>query len=174
VARQSSAKASTAVRIRSGPLFYINPSHRGRFFCNMDFPKILYWLGRICCVLLIIACFMPWAYYSDSSIANETQRTFTGFYSYQNYYGKPGKFLTFFAACSLLLKILPRVWAKRVDLFLCAIAMAYGLKSFFEYKGVYGSVVPQLHAGLFLMLGSLLVMMAAAIFPDLKIVQAKK
>jgi hypothetical protein len=140
----------------------------------MTFPKILYWLGRICCVLLIAACFMPWAYYSDATISTEAQRTFTGFYSYQNYYGKPGKFLVFFAALSLLLKILPKIWAKRVDLFISAIAMAYGLKCFFEYKGVYGGVIPQLHTGLFLMLGSLLVMMAAAIFPDLEIVEKRK
>ncbi len=139
----------------------------------MTFPKILYWLGRICCILLIVACFMPWAYYNDLSISAEAQKTFTGFYSYQNYYGKPGKFLSIFAALSLFLKIMPKIWAKRVDLFVCAIAMAYGLKSFFEYKGVYGSVVPVLQPGLFLMLGTLFIMMAAAIFPDLRIVEKK-
>jgi hypothetical protein len=117
---------------------------------------------------------MPWAYFNDLAIATEAQRNFTGFYTYQNYYGKPGKFLCIFAALSLFLKIMPKIWAKRVDLFLCAIAMAYGLKSFFEYKGVYGSVVPVLQPGLFLMLGSLLVMMAAAIFPYLRIVEKKK
>ncbi len=117
---------------------------------------------------------MPWAYFNDPSISTDAQRTFTGLYTYQNYYGKPGKFLIFFAALSLFLKIMPKVWAKRVDLFLCAIAMAYGLKSFFEYKGVYGGVVPVLHTGLFLMLGSLLVMMMAAIFPDLRIVERRK
>ena len=140
----------------------------------MTFPKILYWLGRICCVLLIVACFMPWAYYNDPAIPSGAQRTFTGFYTYQNYYGKPGKFLTYFAVFSLFFKLMPKIWAKRIDLFLCAIAAAYGLKSFFEYKGVYGGVIPVLQPGLFLMLGALLIMTATAIFPDLKIVERKK
>jgi hypothetical protein len=118
---------------------------------------------------------MPWAYFNDPSITNEAERTFTGIYTYKNYYGKPGKFLVFFAGLSLFLKIMPKIWAKRIDLFLCAIAMAYGLKSFFEYKGVYGAgMVPQLQTGLFLMLGSLLIMMAAAIFPDFRIVERRK
>jgi hypothetical protein len=136
--------------------------------------KILYWLGIACCILLIVSCFMPWAHYNDPNITNEAQRTFTGFYTYNNYYGKPGKFLCFCAAVSLFLKIMPKIWAKRIDLFLCAIAMAYGLKCFFEYKGVYYGVVPQLYPGLFLMLGSLLLMMSAAIFPDLRIIEQKK
>jgi hypothetical protein len=127
-----------------------------------------------CCILLIVACFMPWAYYNDPTITTEAQRTFSGFYSYQNYYGKPGKFLVFFGSLSLLLKIIPKIWAKRIDLFLCAIAMAYGLKCFFEYRGVYGGVVPVVYPWLYIMNLSLLVMMAAAIFPDLKIIEKKR
>jgi hypothetical protein len=135
----------------------------------MTFPKILYWLGMLSCILLIAACFMPWAYYNDPTITNEAQRTFTGFYSYTNYYGKPGKFLSIFAGLSLLLKILPKIWAKRIDLFLCSITMAYGLKAFFEYKGVYGGVIPQLQSGLFIMLAAVLLMMAAAAFPVVRV-----
>jgi len=117
---------------------------------------------------------MPWAFYNDPSIPEVPQRTFTGFYTYQNYYGKPGKFLCFFAGISLLLKLLPKVWAKRTDLFLCAIGMAYGLKAFFEYRGVYGGVLPQALPGIYLMATACLIMLIAAIFPDLKILEKKK
>jgi hypothetical protein len=135
--------------------------------------RVLHYLGLIGCLLLAASCFMPWAFYNDPAITDVSQRTFTGFYTYQNYYGKPGKFLCLVAGLSLLLKLLPKVWAKRVDLFLCALGVAYALKAFFEYRGVYGSVIPQAQAGLYLMLCACLLMMAAAIFPDLKIVEKK-
>jgi hypothetical protein len=139
----------------------------------MTATKILHYVGILSCLLLIGSGFLPWAYYGDPAIADEAQRTFTGFYTYQNYYGKPGKFLSIFAGLSLLLKLLPKVWAKRVDLFLSAVCMAYGLKAFFAYKGVYFGVVPQVKAGLFLMLAAAVLMMVAAIFPDLKILEKR-
>jgi hypothetical protein len=144
-----------------------------RVFFIMTKSRILHYLGLAACLLLAASCFMPWAFYNDPAITDVSQRTFTGFYSYQNYYGKPGKFLCFFAGLSLLLKLLPKVGAKRVDLFLCALGTAYALKAFFEYRGVYGGVVPQTLIGLYLMLGACLLIMVAAIFPDLKIVEKK-
>lgn len=144
-----------------------------RDFYIMTIYRILHYLGLAACILLAVSCFMPWAFYNDPSITDVSQRTFTGYYSFQNYYGKPGKFLTVFAAVSFVLKLAPRVWAKRVDLFLCALGMAYALKAFFEYSGVYGSVIPQPQLGIYLMLGSSLLIMAAAIFPDLKVVVKK-
>jgi hypothetical protein len=140
----------------------------------MTATRILHYLGLLACLLLIGSAFLPWAYYGDPSISDEAQRTFTGFYTFQNYYGKPGKFLCLCAGISLALKLLPKVWAKRVDLFLCALCMAYALKAFFEYKGVYFGVVPQAKIGLYLMLGAALVMMMAAIFPDLRILEKRK
>lgn len=144
-----------------------------RDFYIMTAYRILHYLGLAACVLLVVSCFMPWAYYNDPAITDVSQRTFTGFFSFQNYYGKPGKFLTICASVSFMLKLAPKVWAKRVDLFWCALGMAYALKAFFEYSGVYGSVVPQTQPGIYLMLGASVLMLVAAIFPDLKVVVKK-
>ena len=40
------------------------------------------WIGLAACITLIIACFLPWTYYAD------IQKTFTGFFSEKNMYGK--------------------------------------------------------------------------------------
>lgn len=135
----------------------------------MTIYRILHYLGLAACLLLAASCFMPWAFYNDPSINDVSQRTFTGFYTFQNYYGKPGKFLCFFAALSLVLKLTPKVWAKRVDLFLCAFGSAYALWGFLKYTGVYSSVIPQAQIGLYLMLSAAVIMLLAAIFPDLKV-----
>jgi len=52
--------------------------------------KYSQWIGVIAALLLIGACFMPWAYFPD------LDKEFTGFFSQGNIYGKPGKVIIFF------------------------------------------------------------------------------
>ena len=106
---------------------------------------------------------MPWAYYAD------IKETFTGLYSYNNNYGKPGKFLIFFAVVGFVLMYLPKIWAKRTNLFLCAITVGYAIKTYILYTSCYNAYCPEKKAGIFLMLFSTVVMLIAAFFPDLRI-----
>jgi hypothetical protein len=131
--------------------------------------KLISWAGMAACVVLIVSCFLPWTYYSDSNIANEAERTFTGFFSYQYKYGKPGKFLVFFAVIILLFMILPKIWAKRTNLFLSAFTLAYAIKSYILFTSCYNAYCPEKKAGLFIMLFSTIVMLIACVFPDMKI-----
>jgi hypothetical protein len=123
--------------------------------------------------LLVISCFFPWAYYPDPQIREEAQRTFTGFYTYENHYGKPGKFLALIAAVSFILKLLPRIWAKRADLFVTGIGIAYAARIYVEYTGTYIGINPEKKYGLFLMLVFILLIFLASLFPDLKLDQKK-
>ena len=124
------------------------------------FLKLLNRVGLASCVLLIVACLSPWAFYAD---INET---FTGFYSFHNQYGKPGKFLCVIAGISLLLMLLPKVWAKRTNLFLCGLAVGYAIKSYILFASCYNAYCPQKLWGIYLMLFSTLIMLVASIFPD--------
>lgn len=136
--------------------------------------KILSWFGMTACVVLIISCFLPWTYYADSNIINEAERTFTGFFSYQYKYGRPGKFFVLFALIILVLMILPRVWAKRTNLFLSAFTLAYAVKSYILYSSCYNAYCPEKRAGIFIMLFSTVVIMIACVFPNMKIANTKK
>ena len=127
------------------------------------FPKILHRVGLAACVLLIVSCLMPWAYYAD------IKETFTGFYSYQNQYGKPGKFLAFIALVCFALMLLPKVWAKRTNLFVCALGVGYAVKTFILFTSCYNAFCPEKRAGIYVMLLTSLIMLVAAVFPDLKL-----
>ncbi len=127
------------------------------------FIKYLNWLGIAACVTLIISCFLPWTYHADLN------QSFTGFYSYDNHYGKPGKFLVISALIVLVFMILPKVWAKRANLFVSAFAFAYAIKTFILFGSCYNNYCPQKLFGLYLMLGSAIVMLIASVFPNLKI-----
>ena len=136
--------------------------------------KIVHWVGLTACVVLIVACFMPWAYYADAHIIAEADKTFTGFYSYQNNYGKPGKMLTLVAIVVIILMLLPKVWAKRTNLFVCALAVGYAIKSYILYVSCYNAYCPEKKTGIFLMLVSTIVMLIAAAFPKLTLEEANR
>ena len=124
-------------------------------------------MGFVACLLMVVACFMPWAYYAD------IKETFTGFYSFKNNYGKPGKFLTLFAVIAFILMYLPKVWAKRINLFVCAVSLGYAIKSYILFTSCYNAYCPEKKAGIFLMLVMAVLMLLAAIFPDLKMKDKK-
>ena len=132
------------------------------------FPKILQRIGLIACIVLVVACFMPWAYYAD---INET---FTGFYSYQNQYGKPGKFLTLVGVVAFVFMYIPKVWAKRINLFVGALALGYAIKSYILFTSCYNAYCPEKQPGIFIMIVSCILILFAAIFPDMKIEKAPK
>lgn len=129
--------------------------------------KILHWVGILACITLIISCFLPWSYYADAHIVNEADRTFTGFYSFENNYGKPGKMLVFTAILSVLLILLPKIWAKRTNLFVCALGVGYAIKTYILFVSCYNAYCPEKKIGIYLMLVSSVVMLIASAFPNL-------
>lgn len=126
------------------------------------------WIGVVACLVLIFACFMPWTYYADIN------KSFTGFFSLNNIYGKPGKFLVFFAIISGVLILLPKIWAKRTGLFISALFTGYAIKSYILFTSCYNTFCPEKKPGIYLMMISCLIILLVSIFPDIKINEEKK
>lgn len=121
------------------------------------------WIGLLACVLLLVSCFAPWTYHPDIN------KTFTGFFSENNAYGKPGKFLAFFAIASGISILLQKVWIKRLHLFLSALFTGYAIKSFILFTSCYNTVCPEKRYGIILMVVSCVCILLVSIFPDMKI-----
>lgn len=131
------------------------------------FVKYLHWIGIAACVTLIVSCFLPWVHYADIN------QTFTGFYSYKNEYGKPGKFLVFFAVLILIFMLLPKIWAKRANLFISALTLAYAIKTVILFGSCYNNYCPEKLFSLYLMAGCTVVMLLASVFPSLELADKK-
>jgi hypothetical protein len=125
--------------------------------------KYYKFIGLSACVLLVISCFLPWTYYSDLN------KSFTGFFSEQNIYGKPGKVFIFFAVCSAILIFLDKIWAKRALIFLAAINLAYLIKTYVLFTTCYSTVCPVKLWGLYLLMASCVLLVIVSIFPNLKL-----
>ena len=125
--------------------------------------KYSQWIGIAAALLLIAGCFMPWAYFPDLG------KDFTGFFSEKNIYGRPGKVLIFFSVVEILLFAVPRVWAKRANIFVTVLAIAFAIKSYILYTSCYGGICPDKRVGVFVVLGSAIITLLAALLPDLPI-----
>ncbi len=119
-------------------------------------------------VLLIISCFLPWVYYADLN------KSFTGFFSEKNSYGKPGIFFTFFGIVSLLLIYVDKVWAKRTHIFFAALNIGYLIKTYILFTSCYNAYCPQKQFGFYLLILSSVVLMIVSILPDLKLPDEKR
>jgi threonine/homoserine efflux transporter RhtA len=100
------------------------------------------YIGLSAAILLILCCFVPLAYYPD------LKENFTGFYSNQNVYGKPGFTLIFLSLLAIILFLSSKLWAKRVNHAVGVLLFAYALKTYILFSKCYFSICPQVKSGL--------------------------
>lgn len=131
----------------------------------MRFYKII---GFAAAAIMIISCFVPWAYYADIG------KSFNGFFSEKNMYGKPGMFIMFFAVMSIVLIYLNKIWAKRLHIILSAINIGYLIRIYILFTSCYNAYCPVKRAGLYLLILSSVVMMVISLLPDMKIADSQE
>lgn len=129
--------------------------------------KYSQWIGVAAALLLIGACYLPWAYFPD------LHKEFTGFFSENNAYGRPGKIFVFFCSIAILLFLVPRIWAKRANIFVAAVILAFAIKSFILYTACYRGICPEKRAGIFLVLLGGILIVAAAVSPNTRLKEKK-
>ena len=126
------------------------------------------YIGVLAAIALIIACFLPWAYYPDLN------KNFTGFFSEQNRYGKPGKALVFFAVFTIVLFIVPKVWAKRLNMVIAALALAFSVRCFMLFSACYSGICPEKQIGIYLIITTSVLMIIASVLPYMKLKESSK
>jgi hypothetical protein len=125
--------------------------------------KYLKWLGLLAAVLLIASCFFPWVLIPSKSI------TITGIQSEGTNFGKPGYFNLLMTGLYILFALTPRVWAKRANLIVVALNMAWSLRNYFMVTACEGGECPDTQPALFILLISSIIMFLSALFPDTKL-----
>jgi hypothetical protein len=118
-------------------------------------------------VLLIVSCFIPWVVIESRGI------TITGVDTTGTKYGKPGYIHLICAAFFIVFTLTQKLWAKRSNLPVVALNLAWALRNFFLIAVCKGGECPERQAGLWMMLLASILMLIAALFPDMKL-PAKK
>jgi hypothetical protein len=125
-------------------------------------------IGLFAAALLTFSCFIPWV------VIESRQITVSGTDATGTAYGKPGYLHLAMAVLFLFFHLTPRLWAKRANLLVVALNTAWAIKNFFLIAVCRGGECPARKAGLYLMLAASLLMLIAALFPDMDIDKKEK
>jgi hypothetical protein len=126
----------------------------------------------ISCIALIVVCFIPWVHYTN---INET---FTGFHVKKfvtgNNYGRAGILITIFTLIIFLCNISSNLFAKRANLFICALLFAYCIRTYIIFTSALFEGKPIKLAGIYLIIFLSAILLVCAAFPRSTIVNAEQ
>jgi hypothetical protein len=121
------------------------------------------WIGVIGVLVLILACFQPWMFVASKNL------TISGFHTEGTNFGRPALVNVVLSAIAALLFLSSSVMGKRFNIFFCAFNMAWAFRNFLIMSICRSGECPEKKAGIYLLLAASLLMMIAALFPDIKL-----
>ena len=127
-------------------------------------------IGITAALALIAACFMPWCFIPSVNI---TLSGVNGFVSKDLYLGKPLLLYSFLLPVMILFFLLPRIWAKRTNVFIGLIVLGYSFYNFLLFSACREGTCPEKKTGIYLFLVSALIVQLMTFFPRLKLPEEK-
>ncbi len=121
------------------------------------------YIGVLAALLLVATCFVPWVYIQSLDL------TITGFYSKGTYYGKPGLMNVFLCSVAILCFLVPKIGAKRTNLFICAFNLAWCIKNFLVISQCQQGECPEKLFGIYAIVFLSIVMMVMSLIPKVKL-----
>jgi membrane protease YdiL (CAAX protease family) len=124
-------------------------------------------IGAIAAIVLIVACFMPWSYIASNGIE------VTGLKAVGTNFGKPGMFNLILTSVALIFFILPKIWAKRTNVFIGALNLAWSIRNFFVVTACSMGECPEKKAGLYLVLVCSIIIQVMTFLPKMSVAKPK-
>lgn len=81
-------------------------------------------IGFLAALALIAMCFLPWTYIAS------LQTEITGLNTTGTSFGRPGLLNIVFAGMAAILFLIPKIWAKRVNVVVGAIGLAWSIRNY--------------------------------------------
>ena len=126
------------------------------------------WIGLLAVILLVVSCFLPWVIITSKNIiVSGVDSTGTNF-------GKPGYAHFVLGFFFIVLHLIPRLWAKRINLLVVALNVAWAVRNYFIISMCREGECPEKQTGLWLVLTASVLMLIAALLPDIQLKEEKK
>ena len=125
-------------------------------------------LGCIAVFLLTAVCYLPWSFITEKNIV------ITGMSAPGTVYGKPGLMHLVLGFILLLLFIISKIWAKRINVFVAAINVAWSARNYIVLSTCYMGECPEVKAGLFISIILCVFILIMSFLPDLTTLEKKK
>lgn len=130
--------------------------------------RYMKWIGLLAVIFLVVSCFLPWVIIASKGIiVSGVDSTGTNF-------GKPGYVHFIFGFFFIFFHFIPKLWAKRINLLIVALNIAWAVRNYLIISMCREGDCPEKRIGLWLVLAASVLMLIAALFPDIQLKEEKK
>lgn len=124
-------------------------------------------IGIVAALAAIGICYMPWVFI----VSNNT--LITGLDSGVTNFGRPGLMIIILSVTCLLFFAVPKIWAKRTNVFIAAINFAWAIRNYILLTTCQAGECPEKRAGLYLLLIATFIIQLMAFFPKIALPEEK-
>jgi hypothetical protein len=128
----------------------------------LRFMKWIKWISILAAIALIAACFFPWVIIESKNII------VSGVNVSGLKYGHYGYFLIPLAIIFILLQLINRIWAKRLNVAIGALIFTISFACMFIFRCEYGEC-PVKQIALYILLASAIIVLVGSLLPDMKL-----
>ncbi len=157
-----SKSQSPVCRFQYTPIFPVSVKST-RFASDFTYMKYSQLFGFIAAMLMIGCCFLPWAFISSR------QLTITGWDATGTSFGKPGLFSIVLCVVMAVFFAIPAIWAKRSNVFLGALNLAWAFRNFLLVSTCMMGECPEKKPALYAILVLAGILQAMALFPKMQV-----
>jgi len=124
-------------------------------------------IGIAAAIGLVVCCFFPW------SIIVSKNLSISGFAAEGTSFGRPGLFHVIFCSAAVLFFAVPRIWAKRTNVFIGAINLAWAIRNYVLVSSCMLGECPEKQPALYAILGCAIVIQLMVLFPSMPVGERK-
>jgi hypothetical protein len=124
--------------------------------------KWIKWISILAAIVLIVSCFFPWIIIKSKNI------TVTGMDVAGLAYGHYGYFLIPLAIIFILLQLINKIWAKRLNVAISAVIVTIAFACLWIFRCEYGEC-PEKQTALYIMFACSIVVLLGSLLPDIKL-----
>lgn len=127
------------------------------------------WIGLLAAVSIIAICFTNWV------TVPSVQLTIGGMQSSgQHNFGRPGMMHLVLSIAAAIMFLLPYTWAKRTNIFITGLNIAWAIRNYIVLSKCYGGECPEKSINLYLLMIATGLMLLMSLLPDMEIRNEKK
>lgn len=125
--------------------------------------RFMKWVGWLALLLLLYSCFTSWVIIESKNIV------ISGVNTRGTNFGKPAYLHFLFGFFFLWFHSISKIWAKRWNLVIVALNLAWALRNFIIISACRDGECPQKQISLYLVVVASGLMLLAALFPDIQL-----
>ena len=124
-------------------------------------------IGIAAAIALIVCCFFPW------SVIVSKNLSISGFAAEGTSFGRPGLFHLIFCSAAILFFSIPRIWAKRTNVFIGAINLAWAIRNYILVSSCMLGECPEKQPALYAILAFAIIIQLMVLFPKMPVGERK-